>query len=516
MKDSQPTISSSQFEASGITSAAQGVSILTVTFLIVAILGYAFNIVLSWLLSVEQYGIFGMCVAFFGILGLFVTMPFPWAAAKFISSEDNLRKKYKIFKISLAGNLLAAVVVSVIFYAIYSSLSSQAEIDRRFIVLLLTTVLIYSPLSVYLCTLQGLFRFKQLGVMQLLLSGLRATSGVALVYLGYGAFGAFAGYLVAAIIALIAMAYLLRNFKFWQESGWSEPRILAFAPAIFLGSLGIVLLSNIDLLGMKFISEVVVSSELTGYYQSALILARIPLLVTGAMMIAVFPFISKHTESDSRRYSLASLKYAIFFVLPLTIVLALNPVAFITLFFPPSYAVGADALRVVAIGMAFLSLIQILANTFQALGKPWTPAIALLVVSGVQLGALVVLIPKWGLVGAAAATTIACFLGFFYLLTKYLSIHRPIIEPIQILKSIAALGIPGCLLFFFMTEGRLLTVISLILAAILYVFLLPLLGLIKEKDVDILSGALPPSRITSAVITRVKRLVIKLNMAMRL
>jgi len=42
------------------------------------------------------------------------------------------------------------------------------------------------------------------------------------------------------------------------------------------------------------------------------------------------------------------------------------------------------------------------------------------------------------------------------------------------------------------------------------------LGLIKERDVDILSGALPPSRITSAIVARAKRLVIKLNMAMRL
>jgi len=516
MKESPSATTSSQLEAPDIASATQGASLLAIVFLIVAVLGYTFSVILSWLLPVDQFGTYGVYLAFYSILALFITTAFPWTTAKFLSSEDSLEQRYKIFKSSLVGNILIAVVISIIFFAVYSFFPLWTGDERWLVLLILVILLVNSPLTVYIGALQGLFRFKQLGIIQLLLAVLRLASGIGLVYLGYGVFGALAGYLVAAIIVLAIAIYLLRGFRFWQGTGWRDSRILTFAPAMFFGILGITLLSNLDILGVKFLTEAIVSSELAGYYQSALILARIPVFVTGAMMMAIFPFISKYAESDSHSYSHTSLKYATLLVFPVAIAIALKPVSIITLFFPQSYAAGADALRVVAIGMGFLSLIQVLANIFQALGRPWTPAIALIVVAGVQIGALVGLIPKWGLVGSAVATTIACFLGLCYLLTKYLSMHRPIIEPIQILKSIVALGIPGCFWFFFMTEGRLLTVISLILAAVLYVFLLPLLGLIKEKDVDILSGALPPSRITSAVITRVKRLVIKLNMAMRL
>jgi stage V sporulation protein B len=516
MKESPPTITSSQFEASGITSAAQGASLLTIVSLIVAVLGYIFSVILSWLLPVDQFGTYGVYLAFYSILALFITTAFPWTTAKFLSSEDSLEQRYKIFKSSLVGNILIAVVISIIFYFVYSFSPPRTGDERWLVLLILVILLVNSPLTVYLGALQGLFRFKQLGIIQLLVAVLRLASGAGLVYLGYGVLGALAGYLVAAIIVLVVAVYLLRGFRFWQGRGWGGSRILTFAPAMFFGILGITLLSNLDILGVKFLTEAIVSSELAGYYQSALILARIPVLVTGAMMMAIFPFISKYAESDSRSYSHTSLKYATLLVFPVAIAIALKPVSLITLFFPQSYAAGADALRVVAIGMGLLSLIQVLANTFQALGRPWTPAIALIVVSGVQTGALVGLVPKWGLVGGAAATTIACFLGLCYLLTMYLNVYRPSIKPIQILKLIVALGVPGYLLFSFMPEGRLLIVVSLILVAIIYYILLLLLRLIDERDVEIVGGALPQSNITSAIVAGTKRLTIRLNRVMRL
>ena len=280
---------------------------------------------------------------------------------------------------------------------------------------------------------------------------------------------------------------------------------------MFFGTMGITLLSNIDILGIKFISESVVSSELTGYYQGTLMLARVPLLVAGAMMMAIFPFISKHAAAAGRGYPITALKYAVLFVLPLSLAFALIPSSLITLFFPPAYVVGTDALRIVAIGMGFLAMIQVLANIYQAQGKPWIPAIGLIAVTMVQIAGLVLLIPRWGLVGGATATTIACFLGFAYLFLLYMNMNQLKYRMTYIIKLIVSTGIPGGLLFLISPEAKLVTIASLLLGALIYIFLLAALKLVSGEDVDILKSAWPRLGFVNPVLSLVQRIIIRLN-----
>ena len=493
------------------TGAVQGASILTVSFLVVGILGYIFNILLSWLLPVEQYGGFGVAVALFGITGLFVNVGFPWAVTKFISAETHLIKQYKIFKSAIVGNILTAVLLSIVLVVVFSFPPVQVVIEKKLGLLLIVTLLLSSSIAVHLNTLQGLFRFKQLGGMQILQAGVRTVAGFTFAFLGYGALGAFAGYFVAAIVAQIIVTYLLRNFKFWQAPGWIDAKIYTFAPAMFLSFLGITLLSNMDLLGVRFISEITVSEELTGYYQSILIIARVPFVITGAMMMAIFPFISKFADSDSQIYPSTALKYASLFVFPVSIMIAIYPSTFITLLFPDSYIAGANALRVIAVGMAFLSIIQVLAYIFQALGKPWTPAILLVILSMVQLGILLVLVPRWGLVGGAVATTVSCFLGVLFLLTKYRALKRVKIQLVPILKFLMILGILGYVGFLIELENGIWMMVFLVIAAVMYVFLLLLLRLVDENDINIIGGILPSNKFTHTMITKVRSFAVRLN-----
>jgi O-antigen/teichoic acid export membrane protein len=177
-------------------------------------------------------------------------------------------------------------------------------------------------------------------------------------------FGALMGFLLSVFLSTGVMVFLLRDFKFWKGRGWAELGVYTFAAPMFLGMLAITLIMNFDMLSVKFFTKEI-SDTLAGYYLAAIILARVPYFIAGAMMIAIFPFISRYAGSGARGYSAMSLKYTVLFVLPISLAIAMIPEAFITLIFPDAYTAGAKALAIVAIGMGFLALIQVLANILQ-------------------------------------------------------------------------------------------------------------------------------------------------------
>ena len=494
--------------------AARGSFILLVAFLAVAILKYVLNVVLGWLLAPEQYGTYGSCIAFLNILSIAITFSFPWALTKFLSSEQDSASQYRVFKSALLGNVATAIVIGGLFYIVYSLFLNNKGIDAYLIYLILAVLLISSARTIYLKALNGFFRFGEMGVAQVLEMVLMFLASIVLVHLGYGVVGAIMGMMIATFIILIVMVYMLRDFKFWQGKDSFDLRVFTFTAPMFFGMLGLNIVSEMDILGVKYISPALVSGDLTGYYQAVRLLANIPYFTIGAVMAAIFPFISKYAKADSSTYSLTSLKYAVLFVLPVVIAIATIPSSAITLFFPGVYAKGAEALAVLAIGMGILSIGYVLANTFQAIGKPGVPAVAFIAAVPVQIALLFILIPRLELVGAALATLIACFCSTVWLGVRYIRMYQLKIRARQVMYLVLAFGLTAVFIYFFPHQTRLLTIVVFVLAAILYLFLVIVFGLVNEGDLDILSSALPRNKIIEKVTYWLKRLL-KLGFATR-
>ena len=490
---------------------ARGAIILLLVLAVTSVLGYVFNVVLAWLLPASDYGIYGVALAISGILCIFIIYAFPWSVVKFLSAEKEQEKRVSVFKTALLANFLTALVISGLFYCIYFFLFSSSDIPLPVIFVLISIVLIFSIRSIYLRTLHGLMRFEQMGAVSVVEVVVSVAAGLGLVYLGYGVAGALAGELIGGIVVMIIALYLLRDFKFWQGKDWANVKVLSFAWPMFLGMVGITLLSKIDILGLKYLSQGLIPSQSVGHYQAVRVLAMIPLFLAGGIMGGVFPFISRHHEEGGLGYLVSSLRYVVLLLLPVAVVLVLLPASIIGLFFPHDYVASANALRVLAVGGACLAVIQVLTSGFQALGQPGIPVRALMLATGVQIASLVVLVPRFGLVGAAASTAIACLSAMVWLLSRLANIYQLKPKNSQIAKLILALAVTGLFLSFFPHSSRILTVLDCVLAGIIYLSLLIVLRLVREDDVDILRNALPHNRLVEAVTNGVKKVIVKFN-----
>jgi O-antigen/teichoic acid export membrane protein len=161
----------------------------------------------------------------------------------------------------------------------------------------------------------------------------------------------------------------------------------------------------------------------------------------------------------------------------------------IGLVFPPSYSAAADALGLLSVGMGLFVVITALTGIFQAMHHPRIPVIILMLAIVADIISLVILVPKYGILGAAASTTIACIIGFLGLAGAYWKYGFIKFDLNKILNILISYILFGALVFILPHVTKLLTIVDLLISSILYVLFLFLLRLLNNQDIKmILSG----------------------------
>ena len=488
-------------------SASRGSMILIMAWFFGTVINYVFNVGLGWLLIPEEYGIYGVCSSILIILSFIISHGFPWNLAKFLSERVSEKEKLQIFKTSLTANLLMGLGVVSLFYLLYQSiLPLEKETFNVLIQIILLIVLLNSIQKIYHRTLQGIFRLKEYASITLCGTTIKLFIGVGLVWFGWGVLGVLVGFLSASLLTLIIMLYWLRDHKFWEVDGWSPLRKISFALPVMFSFLGIMLIQNIDILFLNFLTDM---KEIIGFYQSARIISRVPFYIAGSLMVAIFPFISR--ANGEERYSDIAIKYTLMFILPISIVFVIIPDSSIQLIYPSKYLPATEALSIIALGMGSLALIQVLANIFQAKKKPMIPAYACVGMALCQLILLYVLIPSYTINGAALATTISCFLGLGFLTVFYVQEFNPKFSLNKLIKLVFSFAIMSLFLVLLPHNGRIQTLADLFFSGIIYLLSLSLLSLITKEDFKIILSGLPENNKLDDVKEVLYKLVEKLN-----
>ena len=471
------------------TTLSRASAILISAVLIATVLRYVFNISMAWLLSPNEYGILGIAQAIAVMLSVFLGAAFPYTAAKFISEPEQRRNA---FKSALLGNLIFALSLCALLYAIYAL--GALRLGREYqpvLFAIMALVVIGSIGGVYQGVLQGLFRFKPLRVIRIVDMLVVVVFAVLLVVLGFGPLGAILGFVASAVICTLLGVYFTRGDESLSRGSWIDKEVYAYALPMLLGGISVYLLMCIDILGVKFFIDGN-SDVMAGYYQASLVLARLPIfLMAGAVIEAFFPFISYYSLEKERveRYVAKLNKYVFIFILPLSLILFALSRQIIGLFYPEAYVAAASALSILSIGMFFLVLTLILARTFQAVNRPKIPALILSGAIVLQIVLLYFLVPRYGLAGAAISTTIASMAGFIVLFFQYIRYYKSGFKVTGLLKVALSTIVLLVLLYIFPASNQLLLILGIALGLIAFLIILAGLRFLDHRDAEtLLSG----------------------------
>jgi stage V sporulation protein B len=166
----------------------------------------------------------------------------------------------------------------------------------------------------------------------------------------------------------------------------------------------------------------------------------------------------------------------------------------------PGYELGTGALQILAVGMLFFTLYTVSGSVAQGMGKPVIPMITLGIAVVIELGLSVLLVPIYGINGAALATTVATLVLMITTAGGILKLARTTLEWVSLGKIVvASLLMAGILLLIPTTYAytsfyagiplaQIFAFIYIIIASfigiLVYIVILTLIGGVKKSDVE--------------------------------
>jgi O-antigen/teichoic acid export membrane protein len=429
-------------------------------------------------LGPDSFGLFSLAWVVLGYMAI-LDFGVSRAATKFVSehlSRDQTGMVEKICRTALAANLSLGLIGCAIAIALTPWLTVRIfhippqlvpEALRMFIALALAVpvLLIQAVLRAILSSYQ---RFGWISVLNAAAVTLQWASACVMAVLGFHV-GLIvivcvamrvvitAGY--AAVLATISPRLLGFSFSDVQQL-W---RLLRFGGWVTISQVMTPILLYLDRI---LVGSLISLTAMTLYVIPYEVISRLR-VIPASLVNALFPSFSEHSavsssQSLTRLYS-ESLKYMTLILVPCFLFLAFLGSDLISAWIGPGYAVwGGRVLRILAGGALLNSLAYVPYTALVALGRPDLPAKLHLAELPLYVAASFLLIPRWGITGAAWAVTLrlgADAIALFWCAGKYVRCalnYQVLLRPL-ILNALLLLLLTGLRLSFGTVSSRLIS-----------------------------------------------------------
>lgn len=382
---------------------------------------YVYRVVMSYFLNLREFGVLSASLPYQSFVLLFTSMSVTPTASKF-TSQYRLQDEEKV--LNVFSLLLLGLVTGGVLYVLTGLLSQFFGADFAESESVLKILSLSLPFAVLLSICTGIFlgyeRAKLVAFFLLLYQVLMIFASYGLVqYTGLN--GAAEGILVGYVISgIAAFGLVVRYHHSARITVETMVETLKFSLPVLIGVVGLWALLNVDTL----ILARFVSAEDVGIYGMAFPTARMIFGFSVALSALLVPKVSelKYKGLDTTLSVRSSLEVCTLVTLPMSVVLALFSEEILYVLF--GTLEGYRSLAVLSFGMLFYSLFFIGYSALQGLGYPRRSMGIAVVSAGFCIVLCFLLVPQYGLVGAAFATSFSCFLGFiatvFVLKTSFL------------------------------------------------------------------------------------------------
>jgi stage V sporulation protein B len=266
--------------------------------------------------------------------------------------------------------------------------------------------------------------------------------------------------------------------------------LLRFQTYLILFTLVLNLLQKVDLLLIKALSssDATIASENAGYYGGAINFANITYQLVISVTFVVFPLVSQSTfindRSQTQVYISNTVRYSLMIMAGVATLFSANAAEVLRVAYRPEYQAGSAALKIVAFGMLCFGLVHVLTTIISATGRPAVSLGIATVTLAASATLCAILVPRYGITGAAAATSIAMLVGTAvccaYLLTKF----GALINTFSLLRITAAAAVVYVGSILINGSSVVMLAVELISMGLLYVGALALTGELGREDLE--------------------------------
>lgn len=394
-----------------LTLATQG-SITFVGNVLGKALGFVFVAVATRLVTPAEYGIFtlGLSIVMFvqGFASLNIYRSVDYFVPQYLSDSQYGQAKKTLqnaFSIGIIASIFGAVGIFLTREQ-FATLFNEPRLVTLlpFLVLLIPLQTVFSTL---LSSFNSLKKMKYRVVMRDLLNPFVRTIGaVALVSAGAGLFGLIGGYFLGLAVAVACGTAFLLYEADWIRSASTKPisnrSLVSYSLPLVLAGVIYSLVGQID----YFVIGYFLTAADVGHYRVAYLLAGNLLIILTAFTPVFKPMVAKNMDDTAllgHHYQLTT-RWITMFTLPIAIVLILAPDLYLSLLFTSEYATASAALGALVIGYLLNAAFGPEGMVLEGLGHTRLTLFNTVVLVSINGGLDVILVPRYGILGAGIAT----------------------------------------------------------------------------------------------------------------
>jgi O-antigen/teichoic acid export membrane protein len=386
-------------------------------------LGFLTIILISRDLGAEQYGVFSLLLAIFTISIQVSDFGISTSYVKYVS--ENLSKAKEIFFTIVVSKIVLSFIVALSLYFLSEYISVfffESNIYAKLIELISVAILFHSIYGVMVANYQAKQHFKQFAFMNIFHNLLKI---LAVVFISFSfiqnehlEYFIYAYSFSVVFILLFLLLTNIKNISFknhFDITHFIEIYKLGFW--IFLSALIVIFMMRLDL----FMLQKLDTSESVGLFAVVLTTNSIFILILSSLTSTLLPKVNNYLENntiDSYIKKLFSFKW---YILIFTVVMIVLSPLFINIFFGDTYEKSILAFQILALSYFFsfyaapLSLVIINKNKAHLLSiMNFFQLIIMFILN-------LILIPKYGLNGAAISLSAMRVFGYLYV---YIYIKR--------------------------------------------------------------------------------------------
>ncbi|MDB2252225.1 polysaccharide biosynthesis C-terminal domain-containing protein [Halorubrum ezzemoulense] len=442
--------------------------------------------ILARLLTVGQYGDFGYLSSIEMLLGLAIAAGIPNGVRRFIGEG---RSAERVLATYLYLYTFTIILVSSIFVSVILLFQDQSPLSLTVMGFLLSVAILRQTFDI-------LRSFILVEGEEPVAEALRTFSemayygcGLLFVWAGFGIIGLVFGFIIGTVASLIVTStYIGRTTKL--SNILSAEKLDLFPLIRYSGLFSITALFATSLLFVDvIILRLVRGDEQAGYYQAALQISQFIVIAPKAIQtMSAYQLADLWGDKGQlSRITTSLVKYSLILVLLLAIGIGVLSKPFIGLYFGPKYEVASTPLRILLPGVVFYSLFYVIYGIELSHERPVLTLGATCIASITNIILNLLLIPMYGLSGAALASSIGYTLLFIfnYISLKYMGVDIHVSD-IPLLR----IGVNSTL-----TLGLLVLLLRTIPSNYGVLVVIPPVGLIVYTTLNIISGVIDADRL---------------------
>lgn len=468
------------------------IGIFGITQIAGTISGFITLPIITKLLGVKSYGIWSQMSVTITLISIVALLGLPYTLIRFLAGEND-KRKIQDGVWSVATIVFCCSLIIALLLIIFADPIAKFFNCEKILIYLLAFIALFDYLSQVfynairafqkIGVFSSFFTFQELGETALI---------IIFIYSGFGLTGTIAAVLITRfIICLGTGIYII------SKIGLSTPRFLRIKEYLSFGLPGVPdaishwIIQSSD----RYIIGFFLGTLFVGYYSPAYVIGFfvINLLVSpfGFMLPAILSkYYDENKTDEVKTYLRYSLKYFLLFAIPAVFGLSVLSKQLLSIITTPEIANNAHLIMpLVAISMIPMGINAIVVQIISITKKTKAGAVITIIAALLNLGLNFILIPKFGIMGAALTTFIAyafiCTATWVYA-SKFF-VFNPDWQTIS--KSIAASIVMSLGVYWLHPLGLYRTLFAIASGALTYGILMFLLKSFNQQEIQLFISA---------------------------